>query len=102
MGKISKSMVRKPYITIQNVGPIKDITLPLNRVNVLIGPQSSGKSTIAKLLSFCSWLEKEMIIPDNHCSGGARRNRVHKGNQQNMHGIARSYDSGLRYRDGCV
>lgn len=55
-------MVSKPYITIQNVGPIKDITLPLNRINVLIGPQSSGKSTIAKLLSFCSWLEKEMTI----------------------------------------
>lgn len=55
-------MVNKPYITIQNVGPIKNITLPLNRINVLIGPQSSGKSTIAKLLSFCSWLEKEMTI----------------------------------------
>lgn len=55
-------MKKKPYITIKNVGPIKDVTLPLNRVNVLIGPQSSGKSTIAKLLSFCSWLEKEMII----------------------------------------
>ncbi len=62
MAKTRKSMVNKPYITIQNVGPIKDITLPLNRINVLIGPQSSGKSTIAKLLSFCSWLEKEMTI----------------------------------------
>lgn len=62
MAKTVKNMVNKPYITIQNVGPIKDITLPLNRINVLIGPQSSGKSTIAKLLSFCSWLEKEMTI----------------------------------------
>lgn len=62
MAKTKKNMVDKPYITIQNVGPIKDITLPLNRINVLIGPQSSGKSTIAKLLSFCSWLEKEMTI----------------------------------------
>lgn len=62
MARTRKSMVNKPYITIQNVGPIKDITLPLNRINVLIGPQSSGKSTIAKLLSFCSWLEKEMTI----------------------------------------
>jgi len=25
---------------------------------VFIGPQSSGKSTIAKIISFCSWLEK--------------------------------------------
>ena len=55
-------MEKKPYITIKNVGPIKDVTLPLNKVNVLIGPQSSGKSTIAKIISFCSWLEKEMTI----------------------------------------
>ena len=30
----------------------------LNKVNVFIGPQGSGKSTIAKIISFCTWLEK--------------------------------------------
>ena len=38
-------------ITIRNVGPIKDVTLDLNKVNVIMGPQSSGKSTIAKTIS---------------------------------------------------
>lgn len=48
-------------ITIRNVGPIKDLTLNLNKVNIFMGPQSSGKSTIAKIISFCSWVEKERI-----------------------------------------
>ena len=45
-------------ITIRNIGPIKSLTMKLNKINVIMGPQSSGKSTIAKIISFCSWLEK--------------------------------------------
>ena len=29
---------------------------------MLIGPQSSGKSTIAKVISFCLWLEKDVLM----------------------------------------
>lgn len=46
-------------LMIRNVGPIKFIDINLNKINVFIGPQSSGKSTIAKIVSFCSWLEKK-------------------------------------------
>lgn len=47
-------------IVISNVGPITGrIKIIFRRFCVLIGPQSSGKSTIAKLLSTCMWLEKE-------------------------------------------
>ena len=49
-------------IIIKNLGPIKEVKLTLNRVNVFMGPQSCGKSTIAKIISFCSWFEKEAII----------------------------------------
>lgn len=49
-------------IIINNIGPIKNVELTLNRVNVFMGPQSCGKSTIAKIISFCSWFEKEAII----------------------------------------
>ena len=45
-------------LIIHNVGPVKDVDIRLKKVNVFIGPQSSGKSTIAKIISFCSWLEK--------------------------------------------
>lgn len=46
-------------LVLKNIGPIKYIDIPLNKINVFIGPQSSGKSTIAKIVSFCSWLEKD-------------------------------------------
>lgn len=38
-------------LTIKNFGPIKDVTLNIKKVNLLIGTQGSGKSTIAKILS---------------------------------------------------
>lgn len=45
-------------LVIRNVGPIQSLDINLNKVNVFIGPQGSGKSTIAKIVSFCSWMEK--------------------------------------------
>lgn len=50
------------HIAIKNVGPIKEVNLKLNKINVFMGPQSSGKSTIAKIISFCSWYEKNTIL----------------------------------------
>lgn len=49
------------HLSIQNIGPVKAIDIELNRVNVFMGPQSSGKSTIAKIISFCQWLEKDCL-----------------------------------------
>lgn len=46
------------HLHLENIGPISIIDIDLRRYNVFIGPQSSGKSTIAKLISFCSWVEK--------------------------------------------
>jgi AAA ATPase domain len=40
-------------LTIRNFGPVKDATLDLRDINVFIGPQASGKSTIAKLYTIC-------------------------------------------------
>ncbi|MBO5916543.1 MAG: ATP-binding protein [Bacteroidales bacterium] len=47
-------------IVIKNIGPIKYIDIELKRFNFFIGPQSSGKSTIVKILSTCTWVEKEV------------------------------------------
>lgn len=52
------------HITIKNLGPIKNVEFDLNKVNVFMGPQSSGKSTIAKIISYCSWFEKKAILED--------------------------------------
>lgn len=49
-------------LEIRNLGPVKNVDLVINTVNVIIGPQSSGKSTIAKVISFCQWLEKDALF----------------------------------------
>lgn len=63
----------KKHLYISHVGPITgEVNIDLKRFNVFIGPQSSGKSTIAKLISTFSWMEKEActtlsedILPGN-------------------------------------
>lgn len=53
------------HLIIKNVGPIKSVELEFKRFNFFIGPQSSGKSTIAKVYSTCSWVEKEVATSMN-------------------------------------
>lgn len=42
----------KESITIKNFGGLKDVTIPLNSINIFIGKQASGKSITAKLIYF--------------------------------------------------
>ena len=59
------------HLVIKNVGPVKDFDINLKRFNVIIGPQSSGKSTVAKILSTCEWIEKEVATTrDEKAIGG--------------------------------
>jgi predicted ATPase len=53
-------------IEIKNVGPIKDVSFELNKINVFMGHQSSGKSTIAKIISHCTWVEKDVATSQSH------------------------------------
>ena len=60
-------------LIIKNVGPItQTATIEFKRFCILIGPQSNGKSTIAKILSTCLWLEKEACtsLNDNIINDG--------------------------------
>lgn len=50
------------HLIIKNVGAIKSIDVQLNKINVIMGPQSSGKSTINKIACFCSWVEKKVSL----------------------------------------
>lgn len=52
-------------LTIRNFGPIKSVTIDLKKFTVIIGPQSSGKSCILKIASFCKWLEKRIELSQN-------------------------------------
>lgn len=49
-------------LIIDNIGPIKHVELDLKRVNVIIGPQSAGKSCILKIACFCAWAEKRIQL----------------------------------------
>lgn len=52
-----------PSIQIKNIGPLMDTgVVQLTPVLLLIGKQSTGKSTFMKILSYCSWLEKRMMV----------------------------------------
>lgn len=53
-------------ISIKNVGPITNTgSIELGRFNVFIGKQSTGKSTIMKILCFCKWIEKKVVMGDD-------------------------------------
>lgn len=50
-------------IEIRNIGPLKETgVVPVSQVMLLIGEQSTGKSTFMKILCFCCWLEKQVMI----------------------------------------
>lgn len=51
-------------LTIKNIGAIKLVEFEVNRINVFMGPQSSGKSTISKILCHCQWVEKTCFLND--------------------------------------
>ena len=60
-------------LTIRNFGPIKSVSLDLRKYTVIIGPQSSGKSCILKIASFCKWMEKRIELsqdPDKYMTEG--------------------------------
>ncbi|MGN0234624.1 MAG: AAA family ATPase [Bacteroidaceae bacterium] len=57
-------------LTIRNFGPIDEVTVELKRMNVILGPQSSGKSTVLKVACFCDWMERQIAltqVPERYC-----------------------------------
>ena len=50
-------------IEIRRIGPLVETGIvPVSQVVLLIGEQSTGKSTFMKILCFCCWLEKQVMI----------------------------------------
>src|SRR5574344_1517703 len=59
------------HLIIRQFGPIEEVDIELKRVNLIIGPQSSGKSCVLKIACFCDWLERQIEItqnPDKYCN----------------------------------
>ena len=53
------------HLVIRHFGPIEEVNIELKRINVIIGPQSSGKSTVLKVACFCDWLERQIELTQN-------------------------------------
>lgn len=52
-------------IQIRNIGPITDTgIITLTSMMLVIGKQSSGKSIFLKILCFCRWMEKLIMVFD--------------------------------------
>jgi len=49
-------------LIIKNVGPLESVEIELAKVNIIIGPQSSGKSCVLKIACFCTWVEKKIEL----------------------------------------
>lgn len=90
---------------IKNFGPILDSTkIELAPLMVIIGRQSSGKSTFMKVLCFCRWIEKKiMASTDDVVSQYTHYNRFIK-DLKSFHRLNDEYfkvDTELKY-DGDV
>lgn len=48
---------------LKSFGPIVDSTkIEMTSLMLLIGRQSTGKSTFMKVLCFCRWIEKKIMV----------------------------------------
>jgi predicted ATPase len=69
-------------IKIKNFGPIKEGYtenggwIDIKKVTVFIGNQGSGKSTVAKLISTFTWIEKALVRGDYNKKWFERKNRL--------------------------
>lgn len=54
-----------PSIRIKHIGPLVDTGLvEMKTVTLFIGSQSTGKSTLMKILCFCRWIEKRIMVSE--------------------------------------
>ncbi len=79
-------------IRIKNFGPIKegfssnDGWIEIKKVTVFIGNQGAGKSTVAKLISTFTWIEKALVRGDYNKKWFERKNKL-KNQYLNYHRI---------------
>ncbi len=84
-------------IRIKNFGPIKegyqenDGWLDISKVTLFIGNQGSGKSTVAKLISTFTWIEKALVRGDYQKKWFEKKNRL-KNHFLNYHRLENYFD----------
>ena len=53
------------HLSIRSFGPLESVDIEIGRLNVIVGPQSSGKSSVLKVSAFFAWLEKRIELTQN-------------------------------------
>lgn len=67
------------HIIIRNFGPLVEADVFLNKINIIVGPQSAGKSCLLKTACFCNWVEKRIQLsqnPDDFKNNGVFENKL--------------------------
>ena len=67
------------HIIIRNFGPLVEADVFLNKINIIVGPQSAGKSCLLKTACFCNWVEKRIQLsqnPDDFRNNGVFENKL--------------------------
>lgn len=85
-------------IKIENFGPIlngyleNDGWIDIKKVTIFVGNQGSGKSTVAKLISTFTWIEKALVRGDYDKKWFERKNRL-KNQYLNYHRLENYFKS---------
>lgn len=93
-------------LRIRNIGPLRDTgTIPLRRINLFIGKQSSGKSTFMKILSYCRWIEKQVMLNGEDSTNKYTHYHTFTKELLQFHRFDKGFfyeDSSIDYKGECV
>ena len=50
------------HLIVRNIGPLREVDINIDSINLIIGLQSSGKSCVLKTACYCAWVEKRIEL----------------------------------------
>lgn len=89
------------HLIIRNFGPLNEADLEIGRLNVIVGPQSSGKSSVLKVAAYCAWLEKRIELTQSLDEASWTNVEEHLINFFHLQGYFRS-TTVIDYETDCV
>lgn len=89
------------HLKIQNFGPLKEAELEIGRLNIIVGPQSSGKSSALKVAAYCAWLEKRLELTQDLSIASWENLEEHLLHFYNLEGYFSS-STVIEYKTDCV
>lgn len=50
------------HLIVRNIGPLREVDINIESINLITGLQSSGKSCVLKTACYCAWVEKRIEL----------------------------------------